>query len=57
MVVVVTQNMCGQDLELVNLSGKTVVRNRHVTQSELLKMQKTGQFPDDPVRIKGGLLL
>ena len=24
-----------------------------IAQAELLKLQKTGQFPDDPVRIKG----
>ncbi len=25
----------------------------HVAQAELLKLQKSGQFPDEPVRIKG----
>jgi hypothetical protein len=28
-------------------------RIRHVAQAELLKMQKIGQFPDEPVKIGG----
>jgi hypothetical protein len=31
--------------------GSGIVHGRFA-QSELLKMQKSGQFPDDPVRIK-----
>jgi hypothetical protein len=26
--------------------------NYHIVQAELLKLQKNGQFPDEPVRIK-----